>query len=148
LINKLNEKFAKPAAREQDAHSALLPEDNLKQILCWEYDRQVQNDWTIQFETQYYQIKKSTSINIRAKQKIKVRRHLDDSISLWYKDQKLSFKILDKKPKKVKEKKSQTFTSADRAKLSRANKHKSPWSQYKPKLGQIKKTAEENTLRF
>ena len=41
--------------------------DDLDQILCWEYTRQIKNDRTIQFENNDYQIKK-TGVKVQPKQ--------------------------------------------------------------------------------
>jgi transposase len=126
FINKLNKKFAKPAESDEDAHVPLTPGDDLDQILCWEYTRQVKNDWTVRFENRYYQIKK-TGIKVQPKQKITVRRHLDESISLWHKDNPLRFKEILQPIMKPKE---------DVSKLDvdniKSDKHKSPWRRFNP----------------
>jgi len=132
FINQLNEKFAKSAQSEEDAHVPLYGND-LDQILCWEYTRQVKNDWTIQFERQCYQIEKSSNVVVQAKQKILVRRHLDESLSLWYHGQRLSFQAIEERPKV--EKKAvvkQGYDSAKRANNAKKNRHKSPWGNYNP----------------
>jgi len=101
FINQLNEKFAKPAREDEDAHVPLYGHD-LDQILCWEHERQVKNDWTIQFERQCYQIEKSKTVAVYAKQKILVRRHLDNTLSLWHKGQRLPFYLIEKPVEKQK----------------------------------------------
>ncbi|MEA1898037.1 MAG: ISNCY family transposase [Bacteroidota bacterium] len=129
FVNKLNEKFAKPAASDEDAHVPLSVNDDLDQILCWEYKRQVKNDWSIQFENKFYQIK-NIGKKVQPKQKITVRRHLDESISLWSNHQPLEFMEIDKLIKK--EEKTKSINSSQRSKISKENKHKSPWSQFNP----------------
>ena len=130
FINKLNDKFAKAALSDEDAHVALLPSDDLDQLLCWDYTRQVRNDWTIQFEKEHYQIKK-TNVKVRPKQKITVRRHLDETISLWYKKERLNFKRLTHTPKK-KAKKQVSYSGEKRSQMAKQNKHKTPWRHFNP----------------
>lgn len=129
FINKLNNKFAKPAASDEDGHVPLSTGDDLDQILCWEYTRTLKNDWTIQFESKHYQILKGM-IKVQPGQKICVRRHLDESISLWVKDHRLQFKKVEHWQKKEQE--SREYTSAMHAENARKNKHKTPWSQFNP----------------
>ena len=45
FIDKLNSKFEKPAQNPDSAHRPLGNID-LNQIFCWEYERQIQHDWT------------------------------------------------------------------------------------------------------
>lgn len=129
FINKLNKKFAKPAASEEDAHVPLSSGDDLDQILCWEYTRILKHDWTIQFASKHYQILK-TGIKVQPRQKICVRRHLDESISLWFKEHCLDFKEVEHHQKEEKERRE--YSSAMRAENARKNKHNTPWSQFTP----------------
>ena len=130
FINNLNKKFAKPAASDEDAHVPLTADDDLDQILCWNYTRQVRNDWTIQFENTHYQIDKA-GVEVQPKQKITVRRHLNESISLWYKKEALQFKKLEQAPEKKQEKR-RVYSTCQRSEDARKNKHKSPWGQFNP----------------
>lgn len=131
FVNKLNEKFAKAAASEEDAHVALFSDDDLDQILCWEYTRQLKNDWTAQFDNQHYQIEKSNVIKVQPKQKIIVRRHLDESISLWCGKRALDFKAIEK-PMKPKKAATKEHSSTKKAEHARKNKHKTPWGTFNP----------------
>ncbi len=131
FINQLNEKFAKPAREDEDAHVPLYGHD-LDQILCWEYPRQVKNDWTIQFERQCYQIEKSKTVAVQPKQKILVRRHLDTSISLWHKGQRLPFCPIEKPGVKQKVSVKQEYDPVLRSDNARKNKHKTPWGKHNP----------------
>lgn len=62
FIDNLNNKFMKSPASVEDAHIALRAEQNLDDILCWEYTRTVHNDWIILFENQLLQYKNQTLI--------------------------------------------------------------------------------------
>ena len=74
---------------------------DLNQVLCWEYERQIQNDWTFSFMNCCYQVEKRYGNLVRPKVKVIVRKHLDGSITAWYKNEKLSITQLESKPDKV-----------------------------------------------
>lgn len=141
FVNQLNEKFAKPAADPQDAHVPWSADNDLDQILCWEFTRQIKNDWTVQLDNQYFQIEKTTKVH--PKQQITIRRHLDNSISLWYKTIRLPFTAIAKPALIVKS--AQLTDPRVRAEISRQNKHKTPWSRFNPDWlkAKLKKTEKE-----
>lgn len=127
FINHINKKFAKLPVNPIDAHFKNLKSfGDLNQIFCWEYTRQVQNDWTIRFNGQYYQIKKQTQFVVKAKEYIIVRQHLNETISFWYNENQLSAEKIDSKPKNEEIKVG--YDSIAISKRSRKNKHKSPWA--------------------
>lgn len=98
FIDKLNNKFEKPARNPISAHRS--PGDiDLNQILCWEYERQVQHDWTFSFSGTYYQVEKQYGSCVKPKSKINVRKHMDGTISVWYKEKKVPFKKIPGRPK-------------------------------------------------
>lgn len=102
--------------------------EDLDQIFCWEFTRQIKNDWTIQFENQHYQIEKTAQV--RPKQKITVKRHLDGSISLWVKSQSLAFCIAPlNRERKIGRKE---YNPALKAHHARMNKHNTPWGRFNP----------------
>lgn len=142
FVNRLNEKFAKPAQDSLDAHISLSTADDLEQILCWEYKRHVYNDWTVRFESQHFQIEKNA--NVQPGQKIMLRKHLDDSISLWYKNIRLAFKQIEKQPAAAPKEK----TGNDPLVCSRNatnNRHKTPWGQFNPPWLKPKKVFKTNS---
>lgn len=136
FIDKLNMKFEKIPRNTCSAHRSLNDID-LNQILCWEYERQVNNDWTISFQNKVYQIEKSYGDLVRPKAKVFVRRHLDNSISVWCKGKKLSVTLLDSRPQNLPKAKVIDVTYSVSA-SARANKDKTPWSKFNP--GWLKKT--------
>lgn len=129
FINRLNEKFAKPAIEPEDAHVVLSAEDDLDQVFCWEFIRQVKNDWTFQLRGQHYQIEKDKVI--RPKQKVLVRRHLDESLSLWYRGKSLAFHAIEARATVQKAEK-KGLDPVAHSRICRANKHKSPWNAFRP----------------
>jgi transposase len=89
FVDHLNDLFEKPARNSASAHRALHGTD-LNQILCWEYRRQVQHDWTFSFQKKIYQIKKAYGSVIRPKEDITIRRHLNGEFSFCYKAEKIA----------------------------------------------------------
>lgn len=130
FINKLNSKFAKDPADSSDAHVQLSGDEDLDQIICWEVSRQVKNDWTIRYQNQFYQLGKEA--RVRPKQYIMVRRHLDDSISVWLKGTCLKAIPIAIPAAKQTEKTKKEIDSAVISKRSTLNRHKTPWGQFNP----------------
>lgn len=64
------------------------------------------------------------------KQKITVKRRLNGKITLWIKGQKIPYFFIEKQIKE--EKATPQYTSAERSRIGRENKHKTPWSQFNP----------------
>ena len=138
FIDNLNKKFMKSPTSNEDAHIDLLADQNLDDILCWEYSRTVYNDWIIRFENQYLQIQKARLNQVRPKQKITLKKHLNGKITLWKKGQKIPYCFIEKT---VAEKKPLLgHDLAERSQNGRKSKTKSPWSQFNP--GWLKKTKE------
>ena len=128
----------KEPASYEDAHVPLLDEQNLDDILCWEYTRTVYNDWIIRFENQLLQIQKSCAMRIRPKQEITLKRHLNGKITLWNKGQKIPYCYVERKAKEETKKLGNDIVKC--SKNARINKLKSPWSQFNP--GWLKQTKE------
>ena len=130
FVNHLNEKFAKPAADPLDAHVQVGSHVDLDQIFCWEFSRIVRNDYTIQFENQHFQIRDQCLKGLRPKARIIVKRHLDQSITLWLKNQALTFEAVTPEKEEKKEAEKKGHNSHVQSKNARANKHKTPWGQF------------------
>jgi hypothetical protein len=137
FIDKLNEKFMKKPGRQEDAHVAWIAGQELHDVFCWEYSRMVSNDGVIRFDNQLLQIQKDSATNVRAKQKIMVKKHLDGRITLWSKGEKISYCVIESVVKEIQK----PLLGYDSIKLSqnaRDNKSKTPWAQFNP--GWLKKT--------
>lgn len=145
FLKQINKKFTQPPANLQDAHRDKNLFGDLEQIFCWEYIRQVQNDWTIRYKAKYYQLHKNRDIKLRAKQKIIVRQHLDQSVSLWQGENRLTYEeiVYKLKPEPVRKRGHDPWLSGKRA---RENKHKTPWSQYNPAWLKPKRKLENERL--
>src|SRR3990172_2318617 len=81
-----------------DIHRSAVGLD-LKNIFCFEETRCVYNDWTITFEAQFIQLLRSDAPLPPPRSKVIVRRWLDSSLHIFWKEQELSYKLLNSKPK-------------------------------------------------
>ena len=95
FVDDLNQRFAKLPMNPMSAHRSL---DKLKlnDILCWQYERVMNHDFTFTFQKHIYQIEKHPGDLIKPRITLNVRKHLDNTISAWYKDKELSIHIIDK----------------------------------------------------
>ena len=139
FIDSLNNKFMKMPASMEDAHVALTTDQNLDDIMCWEYTRTVYNDWIIRFENKLLQIQKTNRIRVRPKQKITLKRHLNGKITLWSKGQKIPYCFTERQIKEE-NKAARPYSADKRSQNGRESKKKSPWSQFNP--GWLKQTKE------
>jgi len=129
-LDKINQKFAKKPVCNEDAHCPAKVYGDLNQIFCWEYIRQIRNDFTIRFNNNFFQLEKQQSIRLQAKRKIVVHVHLNGDISIWSNEHQLNYKRIDKPVREIKHKIG--ISSTQQSKIAKANKHKSPWSQFNP----------------
>lgn len=142
FLPKINKKFAKPKDAVEDAHRDPRTYGDLNQILCWQYKRQLRNDWTIQFKREYYQIKKGYEKTLDPGEFILLKQYLDGKMRFWHGDIELSYEKLNYKPeppsKTKKYYKSKGYDPVLKSQRARENKKKSPWNQFKP--GWLKST--------
>jgi transposase len=136
FIDKLNQKFEKPARDPQSAHRSLNNLD-LNQILCWEYERKLRNDWTFSFMSDCYQIEKESSAIVKPNKKVLVRGHLDGTTSAWYQNQKLTIRKIAKRSEPLWMQK-ELIKPLSASKAGKKEKNKSPWRQFNPNW--LKKT--------
>lgn len=65
FLDSINKKFSIEPRDSKDYHRDAKYYDDLDQIFCWEYQRSVKNDWTLQFKNKYYQIGKTQLMRTR-----------------------------------------------------------------------------------
>jgi transposase len=99
LLPQINKRFCIPAAQPADVHRAV-PRD-LKEALSWEEARVVQQDWTITWKNRYFQIAKEHEVLCLARKNIMVRELRCGSIQLIAGRQRLRFKELPARPRRV-----------------------------------------------
>lgn len=98
FLEKINYKFAKSKHAVPDVHRNLIGYGDIDQILCWQYKRQLRNDWTVQFKREFYQIQKGYEQLLHPGEFIILKRYLNDSMKFWYEDIELFYEKLTFKP--------------------------------------------------
>jgi hypothetical protein len=102
-IPKFNAKFSVMPKRRKNLHKKLSKEtsEKLPQIFSIQNSRIVNNDYTVMFETKYFQLDKKQPTTVYKKDKIMVEEHLDGEIKLNLRNKYLIYTVLPERPKKV-----------------------------------------------
>jgi transposase len=72
---------------------------DLKNIFCYEQSRQVKNDYTISLSGQLLQLEISENPLPCTKEYVTIRKYLDDSVHIFYKEKELDYKLIKERPK-------------------------------------------------
>jgi hypothetical protein len=139
----LNSRFAVTSKSRLDCHR--LPDSTtltkLKSIFAKHYVRGINNDFTIQYKTKWYQLKQIQPLTVYKTDKVLIEERLDNSIAIKYKDRYLNFFELPEKPSKISsspivltEHKSNWIPPADH-----------PWRQY---FGRLKMVSEAEPFSY
>lgn len=137
FLKSINKKFAKPLESVPNAHRDATPYGDLQQILCWNYRRQVRQDWTIQFKREYYQIAKGYEQILKPEAFVVLRRYLDGTMRFWYESTELLYEKLTCKPEPPSRSKNyyalkKPAKPKPLTKPSQGNPHRHPWRQLNP----------------
>lgn len=105
FLTKFNKRFAVVPAKEGNVHKASseLDEENLNRIFSVQSRRRVNNDFTIQFKNNWYQLTELQPITVRARDKALVEEWLDGTIHFSLGEKYLNYTILPERPKKIKQ---------------------------------------------
>ncbi|HMO77808.1 MAG TPA: ISNCY family transposase [Candidatus Paceibacterota bacterium] len=100
-LPKHNEQFARPPKVRGDAHRPLTKEqrDRLPAIFAKHYNRLVRNDFTVQWQNQWFQLSEIQKITVFRKDTILIEERLDGTIHLRKKEIYLDFTKLTARPK-------------------------------------------------
>jgi len=104
FIPKFNAQFAVAPRSQANLHRALneIEKENLEQIFSLKATRIVNNDFTISYESQWYQLDKIQPATICRKDKVAIEKRLDGKIFISLRNKYLNFKELEKRPEKIK----------------------------------------------
>lgn len=122
---ELNNKFAIAARNNADYHRDSHHYD-LKSIFCIEEQRTLSANWTLSFASRVYQIMPSSANYSPARRKMQVRRYLDGTLHMFYRDDEVAFEEIDPMKKETKKKRKGERTLAARGKSSLPSKDH-PW---------------------
>lgn len=102
FIPKFNEKFSVEPAKNGDVHKPLLKDENrnLNHIFSIHEIRRVNNDFTIQFKSKWYQLAEIQPITVRPRIVVLIEIWLDKTIHIMFKEYELIYMLISDKPKK------------------------------------------------
>ena len=102
FIPKFNRQFAVVPKKEHDLHQKLNPTErlSLEKILSIQSERIVNNDYTIRFKNNYYQLMEIQPTTVYKKDKITIEEHLTNETKLVLRNHDLNYFRLPARPKK------------------------------------------------
>lgn len=97
-----NDKYAVRPKKEADLHRRLTQAETerLPVILSCQFQRTVQNDFTIRFNNHWYQLLKEQPATIRSREKVILEQRLDGSLQIRLRNKYLNYQILPARPEK------------------------------------------------
>lgn len=98
FLPMLNRRFTVPARESADLHRPIPPGVALKEILCWEEPRVVQQDWTVRWRNRFFQIDAQHERLNLAGRTVTIRERLDGSVVLVFDRHLLCCRQLAKRP--------------------------------------------------
>lgn len=98
FLPDLNRRFTVTPRQRGDLHRPIPAGLALKEVLCFEELRVVQNDWTVRWRNRYFQIGRQHEALHLARRTVTVRERLDGSIALLHRGQRLQFRELAARP--------------------------------------------------
>jgi transposase len=100
FVRTINEKFGHSPASAIDYHRPVPPGLRLEDVFVVEERRTVQNDWTVSWDSRWFQITGPRNRMPRRRERIVVRRRLDESRVLLHRGRPLEFHELTERPRR------------------------------------------------
>lgn len=98
FIEDYNSKFAKIPLNEKDLHRSLTEVElnSMEDIFCWQEDRSLSNNLTLQYDKVLYLIEDSIETRKLAGKRVTVFDYHDGSIKIKYESEELPYRTFDK----------------------------------------------------
>lgn len=93
FLKEFNQQFMVQPRDQNDAHRALLPEQNLKRILCIKSQRKVTKNLEVQYNNEVYQIILEKPSRSLIKAEVTMLEGLDGQVSIEHQGKPLPFKL-------------------------------------------------------
>ncbi|MDA3839595.1 MAG: ISNCY family transposase [Patescibacteria group bacterium] len=102
FIPKFDIQFGIVAKKKNDLHRDLnkKQKDELKRILSIQLERSVNNDYTIRFKNNYYQLKEVQPATVYKRDKVTIEEHLNGELKITLRNKYLDYFKLPERPKK------------------------------------------------
>lgn len=103
FIPRFNSQFSVAPRLMTNAHRSLSAkeEQNLDAVCSRQYERTIQNDFTMSFNNQWYQLTKDQSVTVCKKDIVIVEERLDGSVHIRLRGKYLRYALLQERPKKA-----------------------------------------------
>lgn len=98
FLDDLNERFHAEARSPTDLHRSVPRGVTLEHVLCYQEERQVQNDWTVSWCSRILQLAQKHQRLRLAKKKIVVSELLNGTLRLTFRNETLEWKELSERP--------------------------------------------------
>lgn len=89
---KNNEKFGKKAISDKNMHIPLREDQDIRNFVCYYYDRILSRDFVIRLNNRFFQITNNQDIEISYGSKVTIKVWLDKSVHIWYKGHEINYK--------------------------------------------------------
>lgn len=138
FLHEINGKFSVMPKDMTDGHRDRTLYGDLNEIICWNYTRQLKNDWSIRFKNEYFQLREPEEKDLlRPGEFVTLKKYLNGSIKFWYGSTTLKHGTLSRKPEPPSRYKKYYVPSEGiepyiRSMISTQNKRNSPWNQFNP----------------
>jgi transposase len=101
FLPELNERFTVVAKQRADLHRRVPRGLALEQVLAFEEERVVQNDWTVRWRNRWFQLTAANGRLGLAGRRVSVREQLDGTIHLVYSGRELPWRELPGRPERA-----------------------------------------------
>ena len=104
-IHKFNKQFAVVPKNHENLHKRMNKQlkTNLPQIFSIQAQRKVNNDYTIMFKNQFFQLDEKQPTTVFKKDSVIVEEHLNGLVKINLKGHYLNYQVLPERPKKIKD---------------------------------------------
>ncbi len=101
-IPKFNAKFAVVPKRRKNLHKKIdqTTTEKLTQIFSVQNERKINNDYTVRFNNQYFQLDQEQPTTVYKRDSVMVEEHLNGEIKINLKEHYLNYVILPERPRK------------------------------------------------
>src|SRR3989339_204295 len=102
FIPKFNSQFAVIPKKKNDLHQKLNNDEkeNLNSIMSIQSERTINNDYTVRFKNNYYQLTETQPATVYKKDKVIIEEHLNGEIKICNRKHYLNYFCLPEKPRK------------------------------------------------
>lgn len=103
FLSTFNAKFSVLPRSNANLHRPLLPQEdrNLDSLFSQHFTRVVQNDFTVSFKNQWFQITDHQRVTVCKRDTLKIEERLDGKVKMFLRGKELNFASLPSRPKRI-----------------------------------------------